>query len=122
MIESKVIGILENVWKIDKVESFVSKRFLTSSHSELASAIPDEEIEIEEVFGKDEIGAIWSNYKPYLLEHNVIPFMCALGGNNVFCIGASDENLGNVYYYDFDFGIFMVNDNIMSFLSSLKEK
>jgi len=102
-------------------EELVTKKIDVSLYSSLKQALPDSYLCIEEVFPKDEIEDIWSNFKPYLQEFQIFPIMETLG-EGVICIGYDETNKGNIYYFDFDFGCFLLENSLESFISALKDK
>ncbi|TNZ29771.1 SMI1/KNR4 family protein, partial [Vibrio parahaemolyticus] len=52
---------------------------MVSLYGTLSKKIPDKFIIIEEVFPKDELEDIWSNYEEYLDEYLIFPFLGTLG-------------------------------------------
>jgi len=83
--------------------------------SELGTSIPDSALQVSEVFEESEWEEISRNVNIILREHNVLPLMHTLG-DNLICIGEGRANFGKIYYYDFDFGIFELEDSLKSFL------
>ncbi|OEE51393.1 hypothetical protein A1OS_22755 [Enterovibrio norvegicus] len=112
-------SLIEGIWKEPTCSELTSKKMDVSTYSKLGEKIPDKFIEIEEVFPKDELEGIWSNYEGYLSEYKVFPFLGTLG-EAVICIGYDDSNKGKVYYFDFDFGIFELDgDELEEFIRKL---
>lgn len=90
-------------------------------YPEISKEIPSKFLEIEEVFKVEEIYQIIANFKPYLddeVEHEIQPILGVLGGS-VICIGVDSVNNGEIFYYDMDFGVFKLDDNIDEFLNKL---
>jgi hypothetical protein len=113
---------LSDVWREPLITQILSKKIDTSIYSTLREGIPDEFVFIEEVFPKNELGEIWDNYKQYLSEDKIYPFLGTMG-DAVICIGYGEENLGKIFYFDFDFGALILDDDdLPSFLEKLVEK
>ena len=98
----------------------VEKQVQVSNYPKLSSEIPDDFLEIEEAFPEDELELIYERFLPHLSEHEVFPCLGILGGN-VVAIGCSEVNYGQVYYNDFDFQIFTLDENLSQFLSKLSD-
>ena len=74
-----------------------------SKFPSLESEIPDENLEISQIFPDSELDKIWDNFRPYTSGFDIKPF-AEIYGNTTLCLGCSESNLGRVYYFDFDFG------------------
>ena len=111
--------MLRGIWNEPLHSGLTTKKIDVSLYDELDANIPDTSILINEVFPEGELPEIWNNYKPYLEEYSVFPFLGTLG-EAVICIGYGDSNLGKIFYFDFDFGLFCLKgDSLNIFLSKL---
>ncbi|ASA54565.1 SMI1/KNR4 family protein [Vibrio gazogenes] len=116
---SDIKNMLDGIWNEPLHSDLVTKKIDVSIYDELSSSIPDSSVLIKEVFPEDELLEIWNNYKPYLEEYSIFPFLGTLG-EAVICIGYGSYNLGKIFYFDFDFGQFCLdNDSLNVFLSKL---
>jgi len=113
--------LIEKIWKAPLSQEILTKKVDVSLYNELKSKIPDEYVYLEEIFPEDEIQEIWDNYKLYLQEYKIFPFIGTLG-ESVICIGYDEENFGKIYYFDFDFGCFLLEENLDDFLKKLVTK
>ena len=113
--------LIKKVWTAPLSQEILTKKVGASLYNELKSKIPDEYVYLEEVFPEDEIEEIWNNYKSYLQEHKVFPFIGTLG-ESVICIGYDEQNYGKIYYFDFDFGCFLLEENLDNFVKKLVNK
>lgn len=112
---------IKEIWEEPLFTTLTEKKLNTSKYKELRKEIPDDFITIEEVFPKEEIEEIWDNYKPYLSEDEIFPFLGTLG-EAVICIGYGKENKGKIFYFDFDFGkIQLDHDNLSAFIEKLED-
>lgn len=99
-------------------QKILHKKINVSLYQELAHRIPDDVILIREIFPHDEIEVIYENYKLYLSQFEIFPYLGTLG-DAVICIGFGQANKGNIYYFDFDFGDFYLDKNLEEFCSKL---
>ena len=113
--------LIEKTWKAPLSQEILTKKVNVSLYNELKRKIPDEYVYLEEVFPEDEIEEIWDNYKSYLQENKIFPFIGTLG-ESVICIGYDEQNYGKIYYFDFDFGDFLLENNLDSFVKKLVNK
>lgn len=112
-------NLIKRIWEEPVHSEITSQKMNVSIYNKLSQGIPDDFIIIEEVFPKNELEAIWSNYKNYLSEHQIFPFLGTLG-EAVICIGYGDSNEGKIFYFDFDFGSFELDgDQLEDFLAKL---
>jgi hypothetical protein len=88
---------------------------------DLASAIPDRNLVIDEVFPLEELRAIYERFLPYLEDQLLLPFLGTLGGNTI-ALGFGEMNAGRVFYCDMDFGLFELSENIEGFIAALQRK
>lgn len=114
----KVKNYIEKVWVSPLGDELKSHKIDTSIYSELGGQVPDKYLVIEEVFPQDEIDDIWDNFKPHLSEHEIFPFVETLG-EGVICVGYGQSNKGKIYYFDFDFGHFLLDDSFDEFTNKL---
>jgi len=114
-------NLLARVWENSVKDSLPTKKVAVSSYSELSSNIPDSSIAIEEVFLQEDLEEIWNNYETYLGEFEVFPFLGTLG-EAVICIGYGEDNKGQIFYFDFDFGCFPMDESLEIFLSRLQDE
>lgn len=118
---SDIESLISGIWEEPIFSEITSKKMDVSIYKNLSQQIPDRFIVIEEVFPKDELEDIWSNYEAYLSEHQIFPFLGTLG-ETVICIGYGDANKGKIFYFDFDFGSFELGgDGLKAFLGKLIE-
>ncbi len=68
----------------------------------------------------EEFDSVWENCEKYITPHLVAPIIDELGGNTI-CIGVQDNNKGNIFYLDDEFGFFFLDNNIETFLAKLKD-
>jgi hypothetical protein len=113
--------LIEKVWKAPLCQNVLTKKVDLSLYKEFEKKVPDEYVYLEEVFPEDEIEEIWDNYKSYLQEHKIFPFIGTLG-ESVICIGYDEQNYGKIYYFDFDFGYFLLEENLDAFVKKLVNK
>jgi hypothetical protein len=64
------------------------------------------------------IDIISERFLPYTNEYNVVPF-AEIYGNTVICVGSGEDNLGRIYYFDFDFGCIELDSSLSEFISKL---
>lgn len=102
-------------------KELLTKKLDVSLYENLKNKIPDEYLYIEEIFPKDEIESIWNNFKPYLQDIRIFPFIGTLGEGTI-CIGYDEKNYGKIYYFDFDFGCFFLEDCLDDFINKLVQK
>ncbi len=117
-IIQKLIG---RIWKIPLSQELLTKKIDVSLYNKLKSKLPDEYVYLEEIFPEDEIEGIWGNYKEYLQEYKIFPFIGTLG-EGVICIGFNDQNYGKIYYFDFDFGHFLLEESLDYFVKKIVNK
>ena len=113
--------LIAEVWKALLDQNILNKKVDISLYEKLKREIPDKYVYLEEIFPEDEIEEIWNNYKPYLQEHKIFPFIGTLG-ETVICIGYDERNYGKIYYFDFDFGCFFLEENLDNFVKKLIKK
>ncbi len=89
----------------------VGKRVKVSLYPKLSESISDKNLLIQEAIGYHEADEVSARLEEYLSEFSVFPILGILGGN-VLCIGIAEKNLGVVFYYDFDFGIFELSSSV----------
>ena len=99
----------------------LAKTINVSRYTDLANEIADDVLIIDEVFPEDELDTISKRFAPYLADYAVFPFLGVLGGN-VIGVGYGPSNGGRVYYYDFDFGIFELDETVEQFLEGLEAR
>lgn len=118
---SHVVAMIDRVWE-EPLRGKVPHCYIdVSLYNNLKSEIPDNVVVLEEVFPENELDDIWENFKPYLESHKIFPFIGVLGGA-VICIGYGENNSGEIFYFDFDFGkIPLDGDDLNSFLKKLKK-
>jgi len=114
MISQDVLTLLTQI-----PDTVAGKSIKVSRYPEMAEGIPDDILEIHEVFPEDELEVIAERFQPYLGEYGVVPFLCTLG-DNVAAIGVEPTNWGRIYYYDSDFGIFELDSSLEEFLAGLQ--
>ncbi len=114
-----VKSMISQVWEPAVTRWLIDAKIDVSLYPALLSEVPDEVIEITEVFPMNEFETIGGRFQPFLSEHHVCPFLETLGGN-VVCVGYHGENLGSIFYFDFDFGLFRLAESLGEFLSVLK--
>jgi len=102
-------------------ESVLQKQIVVSRYPQLAEETLDELLEIDEVFPENELDMIYKRFQPYLGQYGVFPFLGILGGN-VIAIGNTSANHEQIYYYDFDFGMFELDSTLEEFLDRLVTK
>lgn len=118
---SDIENLIQHIWEEPIFSDVTSKKVVVSLYGTLSKKIPDKFIIIEEVFPKDELEDIWSNYEEYLDEYLIFPFLGTLG-EAVICIGYGNDNKGKIFYFDFDFGACELDgDNLEAFLEKLIE-
>ena len=111
--------LIECIWEEPIFSEITSKKMDVSIYNNLSQQIPDKFVVIEEIFPKDELEEIWSNYEAHLSELQIFPFLGTLG-EAVICVGYGDRNKGKIFYFDFDFGGFELDDdNLEMFLGKL---
>jgi hypothetical protein len=110
--------LLSDVWNAPTQKKLLSKKLDVANYEELRRGVPDKVIIIKEVFPKDQLEEIWTNYVQYLGDYEIAPFLGTFG-ETVICIGYGATNRGKIYCYDFDFGCFPLNDDLTEFLSKL---
>ena len=113
--------LIEKIWKAPLSQEILTKKVDVSLYKELKIKIPDKYVYLEEIFPEDEIEEIWGNYKSYLQENKIFPFIGTLG-ESVICIGYDEQNYGKIYYFDFDFGDFLLENNLDGFVKKLVNK
>ncbi|WP_282130871.1 SMI1/KNR4 family protein [Pseudoalteromonas aliena] len=121
MTEIKSIKhIIKRVWREPECTLLLSSQVDTTLYSELSKEIPDKYLAIEEVFCDEELDDIWESFKGYLSEYEVFPFLGLFGGA-VICVGYGENNIGKIFYFDFDFGCLQFDsDDLNQFISKLK--
>lgn len=115
------LGLLEKIWEEPLNSNILSRRINVSNYCELEKEIPDQFILIEEVFPENDINDIFLNYKPYIGELEILPFLGTLGEATI-CIGFGKLNKGKIFYFDFDFGCFSLDDSLDEFIAKLESK
>lgn len=117
-IES-IKNMLTRIWNEPLCSELLSKKIDISCYSELRQQIPDKFLLIREVFPQAELAEIWGNFEEYMQDDEVFPFLGTLG-EAVICIGYGEKNKGKIFYFDFDFGCFpLEGDMLEDFLSKL---
>lgn len=101
------------------INALVGKTIDVSQYPLLRLAIPDQTLQIEEIFPVSEVEAILESFAPYIAEYSIKPFG-EIYGNTILCLGTSEENRGKVYYFDFDFGCFELAPSLGDFIHRLK--
>ncbi len=92
-----------------------SKLKIDVSHLE---EVTDDEIQIDEVFLEEDLNEVADQFRDQIKEYAVFPFIEVMGGH-VVCIGISRKNRGEIFYLDFDFGLFKLANNINEFIDSI---
>ncbi|MGS2763139.1 SMI1/KNR4 family protein [Sinomicrobium pectinilyticum] len=118
-IPSGIKHLIERIWEEPLHTRLLSEKIDLAGYKGLGD-IPDRYIPIEEVFPENELNAIWNRFKPYLHTYKVFPFLGTLG-EAVIGIGYGRQNSGRLYYFDFDFGCFPLDDNLDHFIAGLIE-
>lgn len=113
--------LIEKIWKAPLSKEILTKKLDVSLYEDLKSKIPDKYIFLEEIFPEEEIETIWDSYKSYLQEDKIFPFIGTLG-ESVICIGYDEQNYGKIYYFDFDFGYFLLEEKLDGFINKLVDK
>lgn len=121
----KITDLINNdLNKIMSYENLTSKILVLNKYPQVEAATCGGEVPIFEVFDLTEIDNIYVRFKPYLdnpdvsSESQMIPVIGGIG-NTYICLGFGQENRGFVYYFDCDFGTFLLDENVDSFLSKL---
>ncbi|TOH10098.1 SMI1/KNR4 family protein, partial [Vibrio parahaemolyticus] len=70
---SDIENLIQHIWEEPIFSDVTSKKVVVSLYGTLSKKIPDKFIIIEEVFPKDELEDIWSNYEEYLDEYLIFP-------------------------------------------------
>lgn len=115
---NKLIG---KIWNTSLSQELLAKKVVVSLYPKLKEMIPDEFIYLEEIFSESEIEEIWENYKQYLNNDKIFPFIGTIGEGTI-CIGFGDDNYGKIYYFDFDFGCFLLDKDLDDFVHKLVNK
>lgn len=118
---SVVVSLIKKVWSDPLNSELPAKKIDVSKYKELSRKIPDKYLNIEEVYSKNELGSIWVNFEPYLNKYKIFPFLSTIG-ETVICIGYGEENIGKIYYFDFDFGCQPIDESLDEFIIKLVEK
>jgi len=113
--------LIEKIWRAPLSKEILTKKIDVSLYENLKSKIPDKYIFLEEIFPEEEIETIWDSYKSYLQEDKIFPFIGTLG-ESVICIGYDEQNYGKIYYFDFDFGCFLLEEKLDVFINKLVDK
>lgn len=112
----------------DKILDYISnldlnyikgKSILLDNYSELKVELPEETLEINEVFNFESLISIFENFQPYFEGESIFPIF-DLVGENLICLGYSEENFAEVYYFDIEFGVFKLNTSWTEFIKNLK--
>lgn len=121
----KIIDKINNY--IDKLRSYddlFSKEVDLSKYPEVEESTCGGELQISEELFDTDLDEIYLRFKPYFDDINIsnqphiVPVLQSYG-NTYICLGFNEENLGFVYYFDFDFGCFLLDKSLDSFLSKL---
>jgi hypothetical protein len=114
------IEILANLIYLNPLEltEAKGKKVKVELYPEMKNEIPDKYLLIESMISKERFKEVLEFCKPILEGLSVFALFDILGGN-LICIGYSEENLGFVYYFDFDFGIFKLDDSIAEFIGKI---
>lgn len=118
-MNKQIAALLGCVLKEPSRNELLKKHIDVSRYPVLSEEILDDVLEIDEVFLETELDEISDRFKEYLADYSVLPFLGIVGGN-VVCVGISSTNSGRVFYYDFDFGIFELDESIDDFVNALQ--
>ena len=116
--------IKEYVNKLRSYDDLFSKEVDLSKYPEVENSTCGGEVQILEGLFDNDLDEIYLTFKPYFDneeisdESNIVPILQSYG-NTYICLGFDKENLGFVYYFDFDFGCFLLDKSLDSFLSKL---
>lgn len=110
--------VLNEIGDMLSQQKVLTKKIDVLLYKELTQKIPDRTILIKEVFPHDEVEGIYENYKPYISQFDAFPFLGTLG-DAVVCIGFGQANKGKIFYFDFDFGCFCLDQSLDEFLLKL---
>ncbi|AMF97034.1 hypothetical protein AAIA71_05825 [Vibrio harveyi] len=117
-------SIGNDIQKLQAFDDLTEKELLLSNYPHVEEATCGGEVPMSEVFDVDDIEDIYMRFKPYLDNpeisnaSDIAPVIEGLG-NAYVCLGFGSENKGFVYYLDFDFGCFLLDKNLDTFLSKL---
>ncbi len=102
-------------------EDIDTKMVDVSLYPWIMEEITDYVLPLTEFILPDEIETVWNYVRPSISGNNdFCPFIDVIGGH-MFCIDMSEGDFGNVFYIDFDFGIFSLKEDAQTFLSKLKD-
>jgi hypothetical protein len=109
--------VVEILWR-QLLESAVGKRVNVSLYPTLREAIPDKYLVIQEAVRYEQADITFERVRQYIYDYAVYPILVILGGN-ILCIGISKENVGAIFYYDFDFGLFEIANSLNELIGQL---
>jgi hypothetical protein len=102
-IEKKILNLSKNYPLI--------KKEISITFAEIDEVVPIEgENNIEEVIE-------WTLND--LREYGIVPVITLTGGS-IICLGVKDDNESQFFYFDYDFGIYKMNDTIEEFIEKLE--
>lgn len=116
--------INEHVNKLRSYDDLFSKEVDLSKYPEVEDSTCGGELQISEDLFNNDLDEIYLKFKPYFdnvdisNESKIVPVIQSYG-NTYICLGFDKQNLGFVYYFDFDFGCFLLDTSLDSFLSKL---
>lgn len=74
---------------------------------------------VEKFFSAGELTKIWGYTKDIIDELSVLP-IADISGSAILCIGIGQENVGEIYYWDADFGLTYLTDSLTEFWEILE--
>lgn len=117
-MSQEIKNLLSSLWKTCTGSYVIGRKVDVAKYPALSKAIPDKWLEISEVFLENEIDEIWDSFAPYTEEYGVRPIL-GIYNNTVIGIGYFENNFGKIYYFDFDFGCFELENTLDEFIGKL---
>ena len=96
------------------------KKLDLSAYPWILEEITDNVLYLLEFIPIDEIETSWNYIIPQIDKNNLCPFI-ATHGDHLFCVDVSEKNYGNIFYVDWDFGVFPLKEDAKTFLSKLED-
>ena len=113
-------NFLEDLHKNDIVKRIVN---LSKNYPSIKEEVSMAFIEIEKVIpveGEKGIEKVIDWTLEDLEEHGVVP-IAGVSSGNLLCLGVQQENKDQIFYFDYDFGMFKLDNQIKDLIDELEE-
>ena len=113
-------NFLEDLHKNEIVKKIIN---LSKNYPSVKQEISMAFIEIEKVIpieGEKGIEQVINWTLEDLEDHGIVP-IAGVSSGNLLCLGVNEENKNQIFYFDYDFGMFKLDNQIKELIDKLEE-